>query len=180
MKKVLQSFIGFTLLVWTAGCSAAGVQASSATATALPPLPSPTAVPVITGCPDPLAVIKTLYDADGAGQFDTSLALFSEDASFAFWAQGINNHHMSEMHLTGQQQIRSVLAHPGLIRTSGEPDAPVFQQGEVTASGNQLTFMLRPDRIRPNGRPYNPYRVQVTFDGCQIKSLTVIELVTWL
>jgi ABC-type transport system substrate-binding protein len=178
MKKVLESFIGFILLVGLAGCGAAGVQASSATAT--PALPSPTAGPVVSGCANPLTVVKTLYDADSANQLDTSLALFTDDATFASWAQGINDHHMSEKNLSGKDQIRTVLADPGLVYTSGTPGAPVFKQSEVTVSGNQLTFMFRPDRLRPNGRQYNPYKVQVVFDGCQIKSLTVIEMVTWL
>jgi hypothetical protein len=178
MKKGLESFIGFTLLVCLAACSAAGVQASSDTAA--PALPTQTAVPVITACQDPMAVIKSLYDADAAGKFDTSLALFSDDAVFASWAQGVNGHHMSEQHLTGKQQIRAVLGKPGLVYTSGAPNAPIFKQGELTASGSQLNFTLRPDRLRPGGRPYNPYMVQVIFDGCKIKSLTVIELVTWL
>ena len=84
MKKVLESFIGFTLLVCLAACSAAGVRASSATTA--PALPTQTAVPVITGCQEQMAVIKSLYDADASGKFDTSLALFSDDAVFASWA----------------------------------------------------------------------------------------------
>jgi hypothetical protein len=47
-------------------------------------------------------------------------------------------------------------------------------------SGDQVSFMLEPDRQRPNGKPYNPYRVEAVFEGCKIKSLTVIDSVTWL
>ncbi|MDR3573461.1 MAG: hypothetical protein P4L50_06360 [Anaerolineaceae bacterium] len=178
MKKVFESLIGFILLTGLAGCSAAGVQAISATAA--PTLPSPTPLPVVTSCSSALQVVKSLYAADGAGQLDASLALFTDDASFASWAQGINDHHMSEKHLTGKVQIRTVLAGPGLVYTSGEPQAPIFNLTEATATGSQLTFKLRPDRLRPNGRQYNPYQVQIVFDGCKIKSMTVIELVTWL
>ena len=178
MKKVLESLSGFILVFCLAGCGAAGVQASSATAA--PAFPSPTAVPVVAGCADALTIVKSLYAADAAGQLDTGLAFFSDNATLASWAQGINDHHMSEKHLTGKDQIRTVLSGPGLVYTSGAPNAPIFHQTEVTASGNRLTFKLRPDRLRPNGRQYNPYQVQIVFDGCKISSMTVIELVTWL
>ena len=177
MKNVLESLLGFILLLYMAGCVPAGAQAKPA---AVPVLPSPTANPGVTGCVNALALVKTLYDSNSAGQFDTSLALFTDDATFASWAQGINDHHMSELQLAGKDQIRTVLGQPGLVYTSGAPDAPFFKQSEVAVSGNQLTFMFRPDRLRPNGRQYNPYKVQVIFNGCKIKSLTVIELVTWL
>ena len=181
MKKVHDCFIGFFLLAALAGCSAAGAQTILATATpTATPRPQSTGPAAAAGCPDAMAVIKSLYDADSAGQFDTSLALFSDDATFASWSQGVNGHHMIEKHLTGKQQIRTVLGNPGLVRSSGTPNAPVFQQSEVTTSGNQVTFMLRPDRLRTNGKPYNPYQVQVIFEGCKIKSLTVIEMITWL
>jgi ABC-type transport system substrate-binding protein len=178
MKKVFVSLIGFILLVCLPACAAGGVQASSATAG--PTIPPPTAVPVVTGCSSALAVVKNLYTADSAGQLDASLALFSSDATFASWAQGINGHHMIEKHLSGLRQIRTVLGGPGLVYSSGAANAPIFKQTEVSASGSQLNFKLRPDRLRPNGRQYNPYQVQVVFDGCKIKSMTVIELVTWL
>ena len=178
MKRNFIGLMGFILLVVLPACSAAGVQANSATAS--PSQPPPTAVPVVSGCATALAVIKNLYQLDGAGHLDASLALFSDDASFASWAQGINGHHMSEKQLSGKQQIRTVLSGPGLVYSSGAPNVPIFKLVETSASGNQLTFKLRPDRLRPNGKPYNPYQVMVVFDGCKIKSMTVIELVTWL
>ncbi len=131
-------------------------------------------------CADPMAIIKALYDANDASRFDTSLALFTEDATFATWAEGINGHHMDEMHLTGKAQIRPVLGKPGLRRISGRPDGLTYHEARIQTMGNRVTFMLEPDRLRPNGRLYSPFHVEVIFAGCKIKSLTVIEQVTWL
>ncbi len=133
-----------------------------------------------TPCADPMAIIKALYDADDASRFDASLGLFTEDATFAGWAEGINGHHMEEVHLTGKAQIRSVLGKPGLRRISGRPDGLTYREARVKVMGDRVTFMLEPDRLRPNGRLYSPFHVEVTFAGCKIKSLTVIEQVTWL
>jgi hypothetical protein len=56
----------------------------------------------------------------------------------------------------------------------------VFHETRLSVSGNTVEFMLEPDRMRANGKPYNPYSVQAVLEGCRIKSLTVIERVTWL
>ncbi len=149
--------------LWTAVPVAASKQASS---------PKP--------CADPMAIIKAFYDANDASRFDSSLALFTEDATFAAWAEGINGHHMDEVHLTGKARIRPVLGKQGLRRISGRPDGLTYHEARVQVMGDRVTFMLEPDRLRPNGRLYSPYHVEAIFDGCKIKSLTVIEQVTWL
>jgi hypothetical protein len=55
----------------------------------------------------------------------------------------------------------------------------VFTMGEFKSTGDSVTFFLRPDRPHADGRPYNPYQVTLTFAGCQIKHIQVIEFVTW-
>ncbi len=131
-------------------------------------------------CPDPMAIIRAFYDANDASQFEVSLGFLAEDATLSTWAEGVNGHHMRERHLTGKAQIRPALGNPGLQRSSGQPESPIYHETKITVSDNRVTFMLEPDRRRPNGKPYNPFRVEVSFIGCKIKSLTVIDLVTWL
>ncbi len=147
------------------------------------PTPAVVAAPILTEtllCPDPMAIIKAFYDSNDASQFEASLAFLIPDATLSTWAEGMNGRHWQEQHLIGQEQIRTVLGKRGLRRISGQPDAPIFHETGAKISGNQVTFMLQPDRLSPDGRPYNPYRVQVFFDGCKIKSLTVIEFISWV
>ncbi len=124
--------------------------------------------------------MRAFYSANDAGQLATSLSLLTDDATLATWSEGINGHHMIEKHLAGKAQIRLALGNLGLRRGTGQPDAPVYHETEFHVSGNQVDFMLRPDRVRPNGGPYSPYRIELVFDGCKIKGLTVVELITWL
>lgn len=133
-----------------------------------------------TPCPDPMAIIRAFYDANDASQFEVSLGFLAEDATLSSWAEGVNGHHMRETHLTGKAQIRPALGNPGLQRSSGQPESPIYHETKITVSDDRVTFVLEPDRKRPNGKPYNPFRVEVGFIGCKIKSLTVIDLVTWL
>ena len=191
MRTVNQKLAWVAAMVFIGDWSVTGPQPSSpATATASSPLPITSVMPAAaaappqatapTSCPDPLAVIKALYDANDASRFKASLDFFTEDATLASWAEGINGHNMKERHLTGKAQIRPVLGEPGLRRTSDRPDGPIYHETRVKVSGDRVTFMLEPDRLRPNGRPYNPFHVEIVFDGCKIKSMTVIDLVTWL
>ena len=192
MPTVNQKIVWVGAIVFIGGWSVAGPQPSSpATANASSPLPiisaampaaaaAPPQATAPTSCPDPLAVIKALYDANDASRFKVSLDLFTEDATLASWAEGINGHHMKERHLTGKAQIRPVLGEPGLRRTSDRPDGPIYHETKIKVSGDRVTFMLEPDRLRPNGRQYNPFHVEIVFVGCKIKSMTVIDLVTWL
>ncbi len=155
--------IGFAILL--TGCSANGAPSSSiATSPAAPP------------CADPMAIIKAFYDSNDAAQYDASLAFLTPDVTLASWGEGVNGRHWQEQHLSGQEQIRAVLGNRGLRRTSGQPNTPIFHETEAKISGSQVTFMLRPDRRSPDGRPYNPYKVEAIFQGCQIKSLTLIEV----
>ena len=171
MKKAIQITSWAGLIILLASCSVAQAQ-QKAMADATTPMPA--------DCPDPASIVKTFYDANDASQFEASLALLADDATLDSWAQGINGHHMIQKHLVGKEQIRAVLGNPGLRRISDQPDHPIFHEADVQVSGNKVTFALQPDRAHPNGRPYNPYTVEIVFEGCKIKSLTVIERVMWL
>ena len=147
-----------------------------ATAAAAGPKQAITTAP----CPDLMEVVKAFYDANDAGRFDASLAFLADDATLASWSEGVNGYHMRERHLIGKGEIRKALGNPGLRRTTGRPNEPMYKEAEAKIFGDSVKFTLRPDRLRPNGKPYHPYQVEVRVDGCKIKALTVIELVTWL
>ncbi len=57
---------------------------------------------------------------------------------------------------------------------------PVYRQAKIAIEGNVVRFSLQRDRRRPDGREYNYFTVEAVLSGCQIKSLTVIEQITWL
>ncbi len=171
MKKTIQIIAWAGLIVLLAGCSVA--QAQQKTAVDVTSMPAE--------CPNVASIVKTFYDANDASKFDTSLALLADDATLDSWAQGINGHHMTTKHLVGKEQIRTVLGNSGLRHISSQADGPIFHETDLQVSGNKVTFALEPDRVHPNGgRPYNPFTVTVIFEGCKIKSLTVIERVMWL
>ena len=170
MKKAMQVIAWAGLMLLLANCSVA--QAQQKAAADLTPMPAE--------CPDAASIVKTFYDANDAAKFDTSLALLADDATLDTWAQGINGHHMTQHHLVGKEQIRAALGNSGLSHISSLPNGPIFHETDLQVSGNKVSFALEPDRVHPNGRPYNPYTVEIVFEGCQIKSLTVIERVMWL
>ncbi len=172
MKKTIEIIAWAGLIALLASCSVAQAQQTGA-ADATTPTPA--------ACPDAAAIVKTFYDANDASKFDTSLALLADDATLDSWAQGINGHHMTTKHLVGKEQIRTVLGDSGLRHISSQADGPIFHETDLQVSGNKVTFALEPDRAHPNGgRPYNPFTVTIIFEGCKIKSLTVIERVMWL
>ncbi len=171
MKKAIQLIAWASLIVLLVGCSVAQAQQKAAT-DATTPMPA--------DCPDAASIVKTFYDANDASKFDASLALLADDATLDSWAQGINGHHMTQKHLAGKEQIGAVLGNSGLSHISSLPNGPLFHETDLQVSGNKVTFALEPDRVHPNGRPYNPYSVEIVFEGCKIKSLTVIERVMWL
>ena len=134
-------------------------------------------------CADPLAVLKSFYDSNDAGQFEASAQYLSEDVTFDTWATGVNGYVMAQRHLRGKEALRRFLGEARGVRhyLPGSPaDGPVFRETRVSISGDTVQFMLEPDRKRPNGRAYNPFSIEAVLDGCRIKSLTVIERVTWL
>ena len=135
------------------------------------------------GCADPLAVVRAFYAANDAQQFNKSAAFLAEEVVFDTWATGVNGYIMAKRHRSGRAALRDYLPEARGVRhrlPDSLPDGPVFRETKMSVKGNTVQFMLEPDRIRPNGRPYNPYSVEVVLEGCKIKTLTVIERVTWL
>jgi hypothetical protein len=135
-------------------------------------------------CADPLGVINRLYDSTEDAHFDGSLRFFTSDAVFDTWATGVNGHIMGvRRHLVGRQQIRTFLPEGRGLRwrlPGVGSEGPVYRQKKVIIAGNVLRFSLEPDRRRPDGREYNYFTVEAVLAGCLIRSLTVIEQVTWL
>jgi hypothetical protein len=174
MKTGIRILTLLMITIVIAGCSPYGVQSADLlpTGTPLPTMPA--------SCSDPVAIVKALYTAVNAGQYDASLAFFANDATLSSWAEGINGHHMTEKNYSGIEQLRTALTNPGLRLNSGQPDTPIYHEDKYKAAGNKVTLMLIPDRVHPDGRPFNPYTITVIFDGCKIKAMTVVEQVTWL
>jgi hypothetical protein len=105
--------------------------------------------------------------------------LLTPEATVATWAEGVNGRHWQERQLTGREQILGVLANRGFRRIGEQVGGPVFRETEAKVAGERVTFMLRPDRLGRDSKPYNPYKVEAVFAGCKIKSLTVIEYISW-
>ncbi len=171
---VLVQIVGF---VFIAGCSPFGAPSSSLEATEA--ISTPTVDISLMGktstCPGYLAVLKAFYDANDEGHYDVSLSLLKPDASIVTWGEGVNGRHWAETHLTGMDNIRTVLSQRGFRRTLGQPDAPIYHETEFSIRNNQVLFYLRPDRLAADGRPHNPYAVTAVMDGCKIQTLDVVE-----
>lgn len=128
-------------------------------------------------------MLRAFYDSNDAQRFDASARYLSEDVKFDTWATGVNGYIMAQRHLRGREALRKFLGEARGVRwrlPDSPPDGPVYRQTRINVSGSTVQFMLEPDRMRPNGRPYNPFSIEAVLDGCRIKSLTVIERVTWL
>jgi hypothetical protein len=134
----------------------------------------------VTTCPDLRKVVEAFYAANDASQFATSLQYLTDDVALVTWAEGANGHHMIFSSTVGKNQIQEFLGRPGLKRTADQPDQPNFSIQEVQLSAGKMSFKLVPDRLDPENRPYNPYKVEVFFSGCQIEILKVVERITWL
>jgi len=135
------------------------------------------------GCADAVAVVRAFLAANDAGLWDKSAALLTDDVVFDTWATGVNGYIMARRHREGRSALKAFLPEARGVRhrlPDSPPDGPVFAETKLTVKGSTVQFMLEPDRMRPNGRPYNPYSVEAELDGCRIKTLTVIERVTWL
>ena len=179
--RIILTWISFSVIL--AACGMTSTQSGIRTQGELKPsvtaAPMYTTTPVgIPACSDPLSVIRAFYDSNDSGNFAVSLEYLSPQPSLTSWAEGVNGRHWHEVHLTGQEQIRPELAKRGLRRDSGVPGAPIYYETEFKLSGDQVTFMLRPDRLSPDGKPFDSYRVIMLFTGCKIQSITLIEYFT--
>ncbi len=161
------------IIVLVAAAFAAAAMAGAQTAQAAGP----------GGCADPLAVVRAFYAANDAQQFDKSAGFLADGVTFDTWATGINGYIVARRHRSGRTALRDFLPEARGVRhrlPDAPPDGPVYHETKLSVSGNTVQFMLEPDRKRPNGRLYNPFSVEVVLDGCRIRTLTVIERVTWL
>ena len=137
--------------------------------------------PVTAGsCPDLMKVANAFYDSNDASHLDTSLSFLTDDVIMVFWAEGINGHYMDKKVVIGKDQMGSNLNQPGLHRKSGVPNLPNFKEDHIRQAGNQLIFNLTPDRNHPDGRPYNPYVIELVFSGCKIEIIKIVERITWV
>ncbi len=134
-------------------------------------------------CGDPMAVVRAFYRANDSRRFDASARYLTDDVKFDTWATGVNGYTMAQRHLKGKKALRAFLADArglGHRLPDSPADGPIYRETRLSVSGSTVDFMLEPDRKRPNGRAYNPFSIEVVLDGCRIKTLTVIERVTWL
>ena len=130
-----------------------------------------------------MAVVRAFYAANDARQFDKSAAFLADDVVFDTYATGVNGYIMAKRHRNGRAALRDFLPEGRGLRhrlPDSPADGPIFHETKLSVKGNAVEFMLVPDRKLPNGREYNPYRVEVVLEGCRIKTLTVIELISWL
>lgn len=173
MRRVLLYLVWAGLILAITGCTKT---ASPSGATPVTAAPTPSITPP---CLDMLAVVKAFLDANDAERYDESLTYLTPDVAYANWAEGVNGRHWQEKHLSGREALRPLLGERGLRHIFNQPYAPDFHEGKPTILDGRVSFMLQPDRVSPSGRPYNPYQIQAEFDGCKIKSLTVIEFISW-
>ncbi len=135
------------------------------------------------GCTDPMAVLKAFYQSNDEQRYDASMKYLREDITFDTWATGVNGYIMAARHLKGKAALRRFLGEARGLRhrlPGSAADGPVYHETRITVDGADVKFMLEPDRKRPDGRLYNPFSIEAVVDGCRIKSLTVIENITWL
>jgi hypothetical protein len=167
----------FLLVFSITACSPFSETPASPTAQ---PAAATEAVQSSSACPDLLKTTQEFYTANAAGQWQTALSYFTEDVIMVFWAEGINGHHMGQKVVIGKEQMRDALHDPGLILSSSDPDQPVFKIEHVVQTGKQLMFNLTPDRTHADGRPYDPYVVELIFSGCRIDIIKITERITWV
>jgi hypothetical protein len=118
--------------------------------------------------------------ANDKGNLDESLSYMTDDVALVYWAEGANGHHVNYDFAVGPENVKEFLGQAGLRTQALGPDLPNFTQEELQVTGSKVTFKLMPDRIRPNGRPYNHYVVELVFSGCKIEIIKLVERVTWL
>jgi len=134
-------------------------------------------------CTDPMAVLKVFYDLNEARHFEASARYLVDDAVFATWATGVNGYIMAQHHLKGKTAIRNYMAAARGVRwhlPDSPSEGPIYHVTRARVNDDIVQFMLVPDRKRPGGRSYNPFKVEARVRDCKIVSLTVVEEVTWL
>jgi hypothetical protein len=165
-QKHSTSILLLSLLFFLTGCLPAN---PSSQLPALAPL-----------CTTQMEVINAFFDANDAQNYGAALGYLTDDAVVIFWAEGINGHHMGLKLAAGPDQIRPLLAQDGLRRNTGSTDQPNFKIEGVQQTGNQVFLKLTPDPTHPDGRPYDPYVLEMIFKGCKIDIIKLVERVTWV
>ena len=127
----------------------------------------------------PLRLIREFYAATDASNSEKALSFFDPRAVVTTWAEGVNGRHWEEQSFAGIQQIRPLLTNRGFRLSPIDPTSPRYAVSETKVAGDHITFMLRPDRVSPSGRPYDPYRVTATLAGNKITSMEVVEYLAW-
>lgn len=134
-------------------------------------------------CSDPLEILRAFYDSNDARDFDAAARYMADDAVFATWATGVQGYVVAQKHLKGRAAIRRFLADARGVRwhlPGAQANGPVYHDTAIGEKDGTVRFTLEPDRRRPNGRPYPPFKVEALVKDCKIVSLTVVEEVTWL
>jgi len=131
-------------------------------------------------CPDLMQLVNAFYAANDASLLVPSLSYLTEDVIMVFWAEGINGHHMGLNEIVGKDQIVAHLNDPGLHLKARGPNLPNFKMDHIRQAGNQIIFNLTPDRTHADGRPYDPYVVEMVFLGCRIEIIKIVERITWV
>jgi len=123
--------------------------------------------------------MQQYYESADARKFDICLSFFAANAELTTWAEGVNGRHWHERRVSGLNEIRNMLGSRGFRRVSGDQSGLKFNETESRVESNRIVFMLRPDRLSSDGRPYNPYRIEVTLENCKIKTMAVVEYISW-
>ena len=176
MKKSPLLFVSILAMLVLTACSPTGLGKASIGST--PSSTSPASTPA--SCANPMQVIDAFYAANDASRFDESVSYLTDDVTLVTWAEGANGHHMTANFAVGKDDIREFLSHPGLRMKASQEGLPNYTRQEVQVTDGKVQFKLVPDRPHPDGRPYNPYAVEVVFSGCKIEMLKVVERVSWL
>jgi hypothetical protein len=142
--------------------------------------PVPKTSALLPVCADQEKIITAFYDANQAGDFNKSLTYLTDDVVLISWAEGMNGRHLDQKSAVGKDYIGEYLGMDGLRWGSGRDPALRFKIEGLQKTGNQVFFRLMPDRLRPNGRQYNPYAVEIIFRGCQIELIKITERITWV
>lgn len=146
-------------------------------------LPTQAAIGAAAPCSDPLEILRAFYDSNDARDFDAAARYLADDAVFATWATGVQGYVVAQKHLKGRTAIRRFLADARGVRwhlPGAQANGPVYHDTAIGEKDGTVRFTLDPDRRRPNGRPYPPFKVEARVSACKIVSLTVVEEVTWL
>jgi hypothetical protein len=144
------------------------------------PVPVQATPTTASACPDLMKVANSFYAENDSARRNQTLSHLTEDVILVFWAEGINGHHMTQKVVIGKDQMAVSLEQPGLHLKSAGQELPNYLPDNISQVGNQLKFNLTPDRAHADGRPYNPFVIEIIFSGCRMDIIKIVERVTWV